>query len=128
MALASGKHRGRTFEEVAAIDAGYCRWILAIASPPRALLEFQNFLKAAADPDPWEAHRGLCWSSVDELELCTQQWRQAAAPAKEAARSGPSRSQDRSPPSLGAPLGPRVDWLVNECLTAKAGIPFTVVL
>ncbi|CAK0907504.1 unnamed protein product [Prorocentrum cordatum] len=50
--LSFGKHRGKTFEEVATTDAGYCKWVLAIDGPKGAMAEFQGFLKARSGGEP----------------------------------------------------------------------------
>lgn len=46
MTMAFGKHKGKSYEEVASADAGYVRWVMAIEAASGAMLEFQNFLKS----------------------------------------------------------------------------------
>jgi len=41
-----GKHRGRTFAQVASADAGYCEWVLKLESPNGQLKDFAEFLRA----------------------------------------------------------------------------------
>lgn len=43
-----GKHRGKTFEEVASSDAGYCDWALKMDNPSAGLKDFVEFLKSRA--------------------------------------------------------------------------------
>lgn len=43
--FAFGKHKGRSFEEVAREDAGYAEWALRMDSPSGALKDFVEFLK-----------------------------------------------------------------------------------
>lgn len=46
--LTFGKYKGKSFEEVAAADAGYCRWVLNLDTATGAMVDFQGFLKAKA--------------------------------------------------------------------------------
>ena len=42
--LRVGKHKGKTFEEVAGSDRNYCAWILRESSLPRSLVSFKKHL------------------------------------------------------------------------------------
>lgn len=41
-----GKHKGKTFDEVASSDPGYCDWALKMDSPSAGLKDFVEFLKS----------------------------------------------------------------------------------
>ena len=45
--LKCGKHRGRTYEEVAALDRGYCAWVLNDGASSLAFRGFASFLRRA---------------------------------------------------------------------------------
>jgi len=56
--LSFGKHRGRSFEEVASSDRSYCEWVLRQPKPSSALELFARFLRGElAVPAP-------CWDST----------------------------------------------------------------
>jgi uncharacterized protein (DUF3820 family) len=44
--FAFGKHKGKSFQEVAELDQGYCDWAMRMDNPSGALKEFVEFLKA----------------------------------------------------------------------------------
>ena len=45
MTMRVGKHRGRTFEEIAKIDRSYCAWVLRSDSLPGGFGKFAKYLK-----------------------------------------------------------------------------------
>lgn len=58
LTLSFGKHRGRSFEEVASSDRSYCEWVLRQPKPSSALELFARFLRGElAVPAP-------CWDST----------------------------------------------------------------
>ena len=50
--FAFGKHRGRTFEDVALSDASYCTWAVNMENPSGQLKEFAMFLKRVHKKTP----------------------------------------------------------------------------
>mmetsp|Transcript_60366 Transcript_60366/g.112011 ORF Transcript_60366/g.112011 Transcript_60366/m.112011 type:complete len:751 (+) Transcript_60366:73-2325(+) len=44
-----GKHKGKTFEEVAADDKGYCQWVLTLQDASGLMKEFIDFVRARQD-------------------------------------------------------------------------------
>jgi len=55
MKFAFGKHKGKTFEEVAKADPSYCTWARKTENPSGALKDFIEFLEAQGPATP-----GLC--------------------------------------------------------------------
>jgi len=47
-----GKYRNQSFEEVRQQDAGYCRWVMGLATPNGQLKEFKQFLKGGPATAP----------------------------------------------------------------------------
>ena len=69
-----GKHRGRSYEEVAALDRGYCAWVLNNGANTLAFQGFANFLhrthggllkvgrhKGMFFDEAWEIEREYCY-------------------------------------------------------------------
>eukprot|EP00448_Togula_jolla_P018493 CAMPEP_0170581482 /NCGR_PEP_ID=MMETSP0224-20130122/7061_1 /TAXON_ID=285029 /ORGANISM="Togula jolla, Strain CCCM 725" /LENGTH=706 /DNA_ID=CAMNT_0010904617 /DNA_START=14 /DNA_END=2134 /DNA_ORIENTATION=- len=44
--FAFGKHKGKSFEEVAESDVGYCKWVLGLEGPSGQLQAFADFVRA----------------------------------------------------------------------------------
>ena len=75
--LKCGKHRGRSYEEVAALDRGYCAWVLSDGANGPSFRDFARFLrrehggvlrvgqhKGKFFNDMWANERDYCYWAV----------------------------------------------------------------
>ena len=114
--LRLGKHRGRSYEEVAALDRGYCAWVLNDGASGLAFREFASFLrrehggvlrvgrhKGLFFDEAWESEREYCYWAAS-LESPGEPMKEFAAFARakvaeeEGGKDEPAYKRSRSQP------------------------------
>mmetsp|Transcript_12532 Transcript_12532/g.28268 ORF Transcript_12532/g.28268 Transcript_12532/m.28268 type:complete len:742 (+) Transcript_12532:77-2302(+) len=89
--LAFGKHKGKTFEEVANDDKGYCQWVLKLQDASGNMKDFIDFVRSKQDAGSESQGRGQpmpqpAGHAAFAPLACESRYFQAATPAPEGPR------------------------------------------